>query len=75
MDYNSVGIIFVFIMLIVIALVVALKLLGTGEEQITTRQINSTPIPMDESKFLTAFLKPVYDDGMEELDTAVEAIR
>jgi predicted transcriptional regulator len=30
---------------------------------------------MDESKFLTAFLKPVYDDGLEEMETAVDAIR
>jgi hypothetical protein len=75
MDYSSVGTIFIFILLIVIALVVALKLLSTGEEQITTRQVNSTPVPMDESKFLTAFLKPVYDDGLEEMETAVDAIR
>jgi hypothetical protein len=75
MDYSSVGIIFILIILIVIALVVALKLLSTGEEQITTRQIYSTPVPMDDSKFLTAFIKPVYDDGLEEMETAVDAIR
>ena len=75
MDLNSLGIIFIFILLIVIALAVALKLLGTGEEQITTRQINSTPLPMDESNFLTSFLKPVYDDGLEEMETAVDAIK
>jgi hypothetical protein len=75
MDYSSVGIIFMFILLIVVALVVAIKLLSTGEDEITTRQINSTPVPMDEGKFLTAFLKPVYDDGLEEMETAVESIR
>jgi hypothetical protein len=75
MDYSSVGTIFLFIVLIIIALVVALKLLSTGEDQITTRQINSTPVPMDEGKFLIAFLKPVYDDGLEEMETAVDAIR
>jgi hypothetical protein len=75
MDYSSVGIIFLFILLIIVALVVALKLLSTGEEQITTRQINSTPVPMYEGKFLTAFLKPVYDDGLEEMETAVDAMK
>lgn len=75
MDYTSVGIIFLFIVLIIIALVVAIKLLSTGEEEITTRQLNSTPVSVDDSTFLTAFLKPVYDEGIEEIDTAVEAVK
>jgi hypothetical protein len=75
MDYSSVGIVFIFIILIVLALVVAIKLLSTGEEQITTRQISPTPATMDEGKFLTAFLKPVYDDGLAELETAVDALK
>jgi hypothetical protein len=75
MDLSSVGIVILFILMIIVALVVALKLLSTGEEQITTRQINSTPLPMDESMFLTTFLKPVYDDGLDEMETAVDAIK
>ncbi len=75
MDYSSVGIVFIFILLIIIALVVFIKLLSVGEEQITTRQINATPVPMDEGKFLTAFLKPVYEDGLEEMETAVDALK
>jgi hypothetical protein len=75
MDFSSIGILFIFIILIILALVVALKLLNTGDKQITTRQINSTPVPMDESKFLTAFLKPVYDDGLAEMETAADALR
>jgi hypothetical protein len=75
MDYSSLGIIILFILLIILALAVALKLLGTGEAQITTRQINAMPVPLDEGKFLTAFLKPVYDDGLDEMETAADALR
>lgn len=75
MDLSSIGVLFIFILLIILALVVALKLLSTGDKDITTRQINSTPVPMDEGKFLTAFLKPVYDDGLEEMETAADALR
>ncbi len=73
MDYSSVGIILLFILLIAAALAVALKLLGTGEGQVTTRQVTS--VPMDEDKFLTTFLRPVYNDGLDEMETAVDSIR
>lgn len=76
MDLGSIGIIFLFILLIIVALVVAIKLLSTGEEEITTSHLSPTPAgPLDEGKFLTAFLKPIYDDGMEEMETAVDAVK
>lgn len=75
MDLSGLGIIVIFIILVFLALIVALKLLSTGDKQITTRQIYTTPLPTDESNFLTSFLKPVYDDGLAEMETAVDALK
>jgi hypothetical protein len=75
MDLSGLGIIIIFIILVFLALIVALKLLSTGDKLITTREIYSTPLPADESNFLTSFLKPVYDDGLSEMETAVDALR
>lgn len=75
MDLSGLGIIVIFIILVFLALIVALKLLSTGDKQITTRQIYTTPLPTDESNFLTSFLKPVYDDGLTEMETAVDALK
>ncbi len=75
MDLSGIGIILIFIILVFLALIVALKLLSTGDKLITTRQSYTTPLPADESNFLTAFLKPVYDDGLAEMETAADAFR
>jgi hypothetical protein len=75
MDLSGLGIILIFIILVFLALIVALKLLSTGDRDITTRQINPTLAPADESNFLTSFLKPVYDDGLNEMETAVDALK
>ena len=75
-DFSGIAVIVIFIALIVAALAIALKLLSTGQELLEPqRQVNATPVPMDEAKFLAAFLKPVYDDGLEEMETAVDAAR
>jgi hypothetical protein len=75
MDLSGPGIVLIFIILVFLALIVALKLLSTSDKQITTRQIYTTPLPGDESNFLTSFLKPIYDDGLSEMETAVDALK
>jgi hypothetical protein len=75
MDFTSIGTLLILICLIILALAVALKLLNTADKQFTTRKINSPPAPMDEDRFLTSFLKPVYDDGLAEMETAADALR
>ena len=74
-DLTGIVVILIFILLIILALAVALKLLGTGEGQIAAQQVSGAPVPMDEGKFLIAFLKPIYEDGLEEMETAVGSIR
>ncbi|HMK46926.1 MAG TPA: hypothetical protein VK436_09900 [Methanocella sp.] len=74
-DAGSIGVIAMIILLIVIVLAVLLKLLNPGDREIEVQQVNATPVPFDDSRFMDAFVEPVYEDGLEHLEDAVDSIR
>ena len=74
-DMGGICTIVVIVALVIIVLAVLLKLLNPGDRKIEEQQVNATPIPFDDGRFMDAFMKPVYDDGIEHLEDAVDSIR
>jgi len=73
-DTTGLGAMIVLIFLILLALVIILWLLKPSNRKIEADQVNATPIPFDDSKFMNAFMGPVYEDGLEHLENAVDSI-
>jgi hypothetical protein len=73
-DLGSLGVILIFIFLIAIALAIALKLLSMNEDQLRSRQAGPVTQAAAEGNFLESFLKPIYDDGLEQMENAVDSI-
>jgi hypothetical protein len=76
-DLSGVFVILIFIFLVIIALAVALKLLGLSLSEDTAggQQAGTPPAPGDEGRFLASFLQPIYDDGLDEMENAVDEVR
>jgi len=74
-DSGGICTIVVIIVLIIVVLAVLLKVLNPGDRKIEVQQVNATPVPFDDGRFADAFMKPVYDDGLEHLENAVDSIR
>lgn len=76
-DMAGLGAIIIFIVFIILGLLLALKLLSPGETKnpADRDQLPATPIPADESKFLHGFLRPIYGDGIDHLETGVEVVK
>jgi hypothetical protein len=74
-DLGGLTIILIFIFLIVIAMAIALKLLSMNEDQLIAKQSGPQTQAAEESNFVTSFLKPIYSDGLDELENAVDSIR
>ncbi|WP_048197708.1 hypothetical protein [Methanocella arvoryzae] len=74
-DTAGLGAMIVLILLILIALAIILWLLNPKDRHIEAKQVNSTPVPFDDGQFMEAFVKPIYEDGLEHLENAVDSIR
>lgn len=74
-DIGGLTIILIFIFLIIIAMATALKLLSMNEDQLIAKQSGPQTQSSEESNFVTSFLKPIYSDGLDELENAVDSIR
>ncbi len=74
-DLGGLTVVLIFIFLIVIALATALKLLSMNEDQLAAKQAGTLTQATEESNFVASFLRPIYDDGLEELENAVDSIR
>ena len=74
-DLGGLTIILIFIFLIVIAMATALKLLSMNEDQLIAKQAGPQTQASEESNFVTSFLKPIYGDGLDELENAVDSLR
>jgi hypothetical protein len=74
-DTYGLGAMVVLILLIVAALAIVMWLLNSANRDIAAKQINATPIPHDDGKFMDAFVGPIYDDGLEHLENAVDSLR
>ena len=74
-DISGLGAMILLILLILIALAIVLWLLNPRNRHIEARQVNATPIPFDDGKFMESFMKPIYEDGIEHLENAVDSIR
>ncbi len=74
-DFGGIVIILIFIFLIVIAMVMALKLLSMNEDQLIAKQAGPLTQATEESNFVSSFLRPIYIDGLDGLENAVDSIR
>ncbi|MGA9139170.1 MAG: hypothetical protein WBZ29_03040 [Methanocella sp.] len=73
-DLGGIAIIIIFIFLIVIALIMALKLLSMDEDQLIAKQGGPLTQATQETNFVASFLRPIYNDGLDELENAVDSI-
>lgn len=46
-----------------------------SEKEIEAKQVSNTPVPMDDGKFIKTFIAPIYEDGLEEMETATECVK
>ena len=74
-DTTGLGAMIVLIFLILFALVIVLWLLKPSNRKIEANQVNATPIPFDDGKFMDAFMGPIYEDGLEHMENAVDSIQ
>jgi hypothetical protein len=74
-DFGGLAIILIFIFLIIIALATALKLLSMNEDQLIAKQGGPLTQATQETNFVASFLKPIYRDGLDELENAVDSVR
>lgn len=74
-DTTGLGAMIVLIFLILLALAIILWLLNPANRQIGVKQVNATPIPFDDGKFMDSFMTPIYEDGLDQLENAVDSIR
>jgi hypothetical protein len=77
-DTTGLGIAVIFIFIIVAGLILALKLLSPGKDRSPAggqEEAATASIPADEGRFLHGFLRPIYEDGLDDLETGVDVIR
>jgi len=72
-DLTGLAMVLIAIVVIIMGLLIALRLLSPGDERLAARQVSEAAL--DEGRFLQGFLRPLYEDGVDHLDTAVEIAR